>query len=367
MSFLSLTINSVKAETFWERGKVENSSKLLNNSWGDFLSQWKEIGDFLSKAIKWVNELPENISTYSINILAKTYELLTTFVLQTPLFLFNNSYVKNATFEFSVIAIVLVIILTMLEGIKRMVKKKHMDLKQISKRFSISLIAAGSAPFLFEQSFALINLITKTISKVGSHQISDFRMFQSVLDGLKAEDIFILIAFDVVVLALLIPVLLQNGRRWWDILTLLLVSPLSLTAWVFNDYKEHFNRWWYNLKKLSQVQLIYAFYICVMTVFILGASFITSGGGLLMKLLIITGGLWRMLNPPHFVKARVNDGQDIEDMGTDMIKTIKGVADTITLKNLRSAKFIRNKSATRKQSIKQLRVKHGQRYVKGLK
>lgn len=353
-----MNINNAKAASLLERGNIQNHGIFTKEglverggSWQEikgFVDQWSEIGNTLSNGIHFINQLPENMPIYSVQLLSKIYELLTTTVLYTPLFIFNNSLIKDTSLVLAGVSILLVTILTMVEGIKKMLKKKNTDVKKILSRYLLAITGAGFSPFLFEKSFQLINSLTKAISQIGSHKISQFNIFSSadsVLGFINNGfmETTLLIVFDAIVLALLIPIILQTGRRWWDLLCLSSLTPLSLSAWIFDDYKHYFDKWWANIKLLAQTQLIYAIYICLMGVFIFGTAGVVTGSGLIAKMLIIIGGLMRMSNPPAFIRAKVDTGDDMEDVGINFYKTMKDVYDTVSLKKLRSMKYLKGK------------------------
>lgn len=297
-------------------------------------SLWGEIGNFLSSATDWIKHLNENVVQMSVDLLTKIYELLM-LVLQTPLFIFNNSYIKDTTLVFSGISILIVTILTMIQGIKRMFNKKHDNITKISKRYGLAVIGSGFAPFLFEKSFQLLNMVTKAITKIGSTEMNS----ENVVNHLKLSgfDTLALLGFDIVLIALMIPIFLQNGRRFFDLMCLAAITPLALSCWVFNDYKDLFRKWWYNVKKLGGTQLVYSIFICLMGIFIFGTRNIISGGGFFLKMLIVIGGLYRMTSPPSFIKSKVDQGDDVIDSGKGIYKSIKDIKNTITLKKLRKA------------------------------
>ena len=76
--------------------------------------------------------------------------------------------------------------------------------------------------------------------------------------------------FDIVLIATLIPTLWKNGRRFFDLLMLALVSPLAMTAWIFDSHRSKFDQWWSNVKELSLVQIYHALFLLVIGWFIDG-------------------------------------------------------------------------------------------------
>jgi hypothetical protein len=382
---LLLAFNTAKAETLWERGGVEKhgvftKEQILERGgqweeFKDFFTDWTELGRIFLKIIDWINHLPENLPRYSAEILASVYEFLSGTILLTPLFLFNSTNSLDTVLKFSGVAILTTIILTMVEAIKRMLKKKHTDSNTVYKRFFLAITASGFSPFIFTGAFQIINMVTKAIASLGKSEISRFELFSSYNEHIPLVlapiafattglDTFLLLAFDVAVIALLIPITLQAGRRFWDLLCLSSMSPLALTAWVFDDYKHYTSMWWQNVKKLSMTQIVYAAFIAIMGIFMYSTRGITEGGGLILKLIIILGGLNRMLNMPQFVKSRTDQGDDIFGMFDNMMKSGTKVWKTVLPTPIRTMISRKVKHGT--TSVTELRKKTGKRYVGNL-
>ena len=145
------------------------------------------------------------------------------------------------------------------------------------------------------------------------------------------------------------------------------VSPLVGVAYVFDRHRHLTHSWWNQVKKLSLVQLTYAVFVLLLGVFIFGTRSLTSGWELLFKLLIVAGGMWRMLNPPKIVRTMVSgDGEDVFDVYDDYKGGFRQLTDTLTLKKFRPAIFYRKKKEgrlAREEEIRNLRMKHGVRDV----
>jgi hypothetical protein len=298
------------------------------------------ISDWIMKAGDWLDHLPQHIMDLSVFLLAKIYALLM-LVLQTPLFLFNNSYIKDATMLFSGISILMVTLLTIYEGMKRMMRKKHTDLPTIAKRFFVAALGAGVAPFLFEKSFQLINILTASIAKIGEAglKMNDTSGFIGIHHDPSTFDWFntlAILGFDIMLLATVIPILLQNGRRFFDLMVLCAIAPVALGCWVFKEQKYLFDKWWFNIKKLGSTPIVYSIFICILGLFIFGTKNSMTGGGFLIKMIIIVGGLARMANPPSFVKSRVDTGDGTDESMVSTARGFKKAYDTITFKRVKS-------------------------------
>ena len=313
-------------ERILERGgSIEETQRLFENI--------GYVATKISDGIKWINNSFENIEQVSIDFLSFIYETLSKIVLTTPTMIFNNSYIQNTTLTFSVISISLVTILTIFESIMQVTRQKHTKFPEIIKRYFTAVTLTGFAPFLFEKGFTLINKLTVAITKIGGEFANNNTLLGDKV--LSTLDIGIMLGFDIVLFAMLFPILLQNGRRWWDLMCLAAVSPLAGTAYVFDRHRHYFNTWWKSVKHLSLIQLVYAVFIMFMGVFIFATQNMT-GWSLILKLAIVAGGMWRMLNPPKIVNVLTSgDSKDVFDMYHDYKTGFKQVKDTFKFKQFR--------------------------------
>lgn len=286
----------------------------------------------------WFKELPHNIALWSIELSAKLYELCSSLILKTPLWLFDNQFFHNTTYKFSLIAIGAVSILTAVEGIKRMLpnnKYKPMELKVISKRWFMVAGAMSVVPWLFQKTFQGLNWISDTIISMGA----DNMRLNALPENIKLFDVLVLIGFDLVLISTAIPILWQNGRRFFDILILSLSSSFALSAWVFDSYKGWHKQWWENIKKLSLVQVYYSLFLLVLGWFIYSVPTPSDFTGMVVKLLVTIGGFTRLLSPPQLIAGRLDKGGGFDEI-------TGGVKETIskTKRNFEVAKGILTKN-----------------------
>mgnify|MGYP005754014125 CR=1 FL=1 len=338
--FLFTGFDSAKAETvngwskFIERGDVSkghfSKDAILErggsvNEFMDVIERLGTVIDWIIKAGEWVIALPSNIVPYSIWIYTKVFETLM-FLIQTPLFIFNNSGITNTTLIFSGVSIVIVTVLTMVEMIKRMIKKKRSEdimslpnqFTDIIKRWSLASVGAGFAPFLFEQTFHFLNKITRAITSIGSGTIQTADVHWA-LDGFNVT---LMLGFDVIVLLLMYQFIMQNARRWFDLACLTTITPLALSAWVFDDYRHLFVQWWNGVKKRGLVQLVYATFICIIGALMFATAGKITFWGSVTKICFAIGGLHALVNPPQIVLSRLDNGKDIADLGKDYYKSV---------------------------------------------
>lgn len=362
VSSLFLFTGFAHAESFTSRGNVRNGifSKEAIENRGGSLSEISQFVKDINSAIDWVRNIKEHIYQWSLDLLSFTYETLVNVVLHTPLMIFNNPYIKNTSLTFSMISVSIIVLLTVYEMIMKMLKKKHTDFPTILKRMPIAIGAAGFAPYLFQKAFEMINKITKGITKVGGVVLNGDTFANIVSVG--EWDVLLLLLFDVTLLGLLIPILLQNGRRWFDLLCLAAVTPLALTAWMFDRHSHMFDQWWNSIKRKSVIQLVYATFIVLMGVFIYGTRFI-SPDLFLIKLLITIGSLHALYSPPQIVRSYSRGDGDLTTMYSDYKNSAKGIYNTITLKNLKPLQVIKKNKQNKLTQIQNLRRENGRRFV----
>ena len=341
--FVGLENLKLQKET---NGISEKLNEVLNHVTGlgdiqKVLEKVDVIFDKLIIAFNWISYVFNHPNEVSIQFLTWIYEVISKVVLTTPTFIFNNPYVQNTSLTFSVVSISIVTILTIFESLMQMTKQKHTEFKKIVQRYFGVVCISGFVPFLFEQGFTLLNELTNAITKIGS-AVNPTALINDSL-AVPTLDTIVLFSFDIVLFAMLIPILLQNGRRWWDLMCLAVVAPLAGTSYVFDRHRHYFDTWWSTVKKLSMIQLVYAVFITLIGIFIFGTRDMVSGWGLITKLLIVAGGLWRMLNPPRIVDNLVHgDSKDVTGMYSDYKSGIKQVIDTVTFKKFRPTNIAKN-------------------------
>jgi hypothetical protein len=190
---------------------------------------------------------------------------------------------------------------------------------------------AGFAPILYEKTFELLNRLSQSISSIGRSYIAKE---QAISFDWSTLDLIAVIGFDIVLINLLFPIFLKNGRRYFDIIALGVLTPLALTTWIFDDYRHLFYKWWKHMKQLSLMQITYSIFICLLGVLIFGTKNFTPEGAtvFIVKLMVIAGGLWRLANPPTFVLAAGDNGKDSWTIWKELI-------DTFTMKKFIPTEF----------------------------
>jgi hypothetical protein len=224
----------------------------------------------------------------------------------------------------------------------QMFKQEHTDFKTILKRWFFAVCITGFMPFAFEHGFHFLNQLSHAITQIGINGGDANGM--TYHKKLGFFNTLMIILFDLTSISLLIPVCLQAGKRWYDLMCLAAISPLAMSCWVFDRHRHYFNMWWGKVKSLSLVQIVYAVFLLFMGILIFGLGAIKGGiFTLFIRLLLTFGGLMRLANPPSFVTRMTGDKSDLIDSYDNTKNTLKNIRDTLTLRNLRPAQFIKDK------------------------
>ena len=262
----------------------------------------------------------------------------------------------------------LVIILSIFEGVKRMCKKDSTGIKEIAARVPIATLISGAAPWMFKKTFQFLNYVSSIFINMSHKQMQNIQENPLAMwDGLNT---LALLGFDIILIFMMFGIFLQNGRRWFDIVCLGILTPVACTAWVFKDYRHYFDTWLSNVKELSFVHLYYAIFLFIIGLIMFGTpmySLVTAPTAFLVKFLIILGGLYRLKQPPKIFSSRVENGVGIGQM-------IKTVANGLIVTKFPVAKMainqvskLKQKQESQKEALSELRQKHGRRFVGDLK
>jgi hypothetical protein len=331
-----------KEPTMWDNAKT-------------FFDNMEKFFKWYAGIFEWLKHLPTHILDGSIQLLSWLYELVADFMLGVPTELFSSNWFNTASYVFAGIGFLTTLILPKLEGLRQIVlpfsrkqSSTFMDWKTLLRRLPVAVIGAGLAPKAFEMVFTLLDKFTSTIIHAGRDQIMMATTHVDItnfgwLDGLA------IIGFDIAFLVKMYPLFLQLASRYFNLLSLGALTPLALSAWVYDEHRGWYEEWLDSLKAIILSMIWYAFFLTIMGVLIVGIGGVTTFKGLFIKLLIIIGCINTMTNPPHILRKYTDSGKDVSDM-------LKQFKDTITLQNVRqskSYKFVKKQatSETTKKSV----------------
>lgn len=286
---------------------------------------YESISAYIDSWKDYLENLPRIMAEGSVTLMSKLYELCASLILKTPLWIFDNEWFRNTTYQFSAFSLGIVTVLTVVEAIKRMAsgmrtgKRPAMKMKDILKRWGLVSIALSGVPFLFQKSFQILNSVSEKVISMGGNTMRAVALPETI----GAFDLVTLILFNIALIATVIPVLWANGKRFFDIMVLGVITPFALTAWIFDSYRHLFNQWWNNLKHLSLVQVYYSVFLLILGWFIFGVPTPDTFTGMIIKLLVVVGGFARMANPPRIIADHMNIGKGFDEVASGLDETKK--------------------------------------------
>lgn len=309
-----LSGSAIKAHASWY-DKFNPIPESVREDIKDSASNLERIFKVIDSVLKWFENFKANITILSTDFMSWTYDFIAKVVLHTPSFLFDSEWLKQNTITFTGLAIAMSIMLVVYEGFQRMagplIKDKNpTDVSRIYKRIPLVLTLSALAPTLFYYGFRGLNWVTDVIIELTkSKMVTGFSTV--AINEVTYFEIVTFIAFDIALIGMLIPVLLQNFRRWFELLILATISPLALSCWMFEAHEHLFNKWWYSIKKRAMNQLVYAVYLLLIGTLMFGTKTPDEPFDILIRLGVLIGGLYSMANPPSLFRSYLDRNEGV--------------------------------------------------------
>lgn len=312
---------TISNDSFFDKGKSMFSGFIKDSFMPSTPNPIKEVMDWFGEFVNLIKDLPHNIVKMSAELLSWIYDLCAGLILKTPLFLFDNEWFTTMSLGFSGVSVGIVVVLTIIECIKRMLsgankKLRPMEFTTIMKRWSLVAGVTSITPFLFKSAFKVLNFISGKLTSMGS----EIMTASALTTTFSTIDVITLLVFDAILISTVIPMLWTNGRRFFDLLVLGVVAPVALSCWVFDSHRHFFNQWWSNVKHLSLVQVYHSLFLLIIGLFIFGIPFPADFTGTVVKLLVVIGGFARMQNPPKIIANKLDNGKGLDEVMKSNVK-----------------------------------------------
>lgn len=348
------TITSTKDNVLGAYNYVSNLPENLSKDINDLQATLTTLMGYIQVTVDYFANFKENLSNFSVDVMTWSYETLTRVVLHTPSFLFDSSWLAENTMMFTGLSIVVVVTLALYEGFQRMISgvketKNLTSMKAIYTKLPLVLGVAAIAPTLFQQAFEGLNWVTDKIIGFASHQMSAGLANVNMAE-FNYLQIGLFILFDLALIGMLVPVLLQNFRRWFELLVLASITPLALACWMFESKRHLFDTWWSALKQRSTVQVVYSIYLLFIGALMFGTKIPTNFWDFIIKMGIMVGGLFSMVNPPQIVRSHLNYHADTKEV-------FEGAKDSVTPSDKTVARLNKGKEVAKSTGLyRQLRL-----------
>jgi hypothetical protein len=116
------------------------------------------------------------------------------------------------------------------------------------------------------------------------------------------------LVFLLLYIALLIPMLLNHGKRWFSMIALGVLTPFAMLGYVFDSYQSLHRNWWTALKGLFLSQIVFSTFVTILSLLMFAVPYPTTVEGIFAKMVVTLGGLYVLAVPPPFVKSFFDQG-----------------------------------------------------------
>lgn len=287
-------------------------------SWSNGIQQ--ELGHIDLAVNTFLDGIPSPVDmlhTIIIEGMNLIYGLLSSVVLHTPLWLFTNEWFSPITQIFSVLSVLIISVMSLVQIIRYMLQGKELDDWGIVRRFVVALSVSSFSPTLLRHSVEAVNTFSKTILSIGQSFFNSFYRTSGLEMFAASSDLLLTLVTALLVCTFgifCIPIILQSGRRFFEMITLGALTPLAMAAWVFPETKAFHSLWWSKLKQLFLTQVYYALYVIILGLILFSTPHPTTTEGYWTKLLVMIGGALSMLDVPSIVSSKVDRGRDVGSM-----------------------------------------------------
>lgn len=318
-------------DEYGSEGLKEKTQEILGGAWDTTMSPYGVVRSY-SKLFGVEPEtvqdklgtLFNNLSHILIDVLGYVYNLIVHIIIATPSIVFKTTWFAESYMIFAGLSVLLFTLMALWNAGRKTFSLSHTKFKNVIRRYFLAVIGIGFGTFFFQQFFKAIEFIAKLVVSIGYHNITNFS--PSSLGIASGLDVVAMALFIVVILGQAVNIFLQNGRRWFQIISIALTMSLTLSAWVFDSTKSIASELKDKFIKLSITQIYQAAMISLMGIFIVGTAGITTFTDFVVKFCMIVGGFSVIGNPPSILTKYIDKNTD------DFNNMIKRARQVINLK-----------------------------------
>ncbi len=236
------------------------------------------------------------------------------YLLFTPLGIFNNPETISIVFRFGALSAAIVTLLSILEGIKRMLSLSYTPLRQMVVRYPLALAVTGFAPLAFYWTAMGVNKAVELIGALTKAGLSDTYTYANQIQALGDSIFMSGLTFFFLVAAsfYMTKAFLQNGARWFGLLFNCVTTPLVMMGYIFKPYEHIAGAWLSDTMKKFGTQVVHSFYLSLIAVIMFSPKVVASSSledgfnAAIVRLMLAVGGLHLMMHPPGWIKGRVH-------------------------------------------------------------
>lgn len=253
-----------------------------------------------------VDSFVENFNNNYYSFIGWVFSQLTKLITVFPIDLMSNEHIFKLQAIFMMYSLFMLIILATGEGYKAIIGVHYTSLTTIMGRCFVAIIGAGLTMPIVIGAIKITNFLVSVVSKVGEFFFGEqgdlgvlLREFTNSGAANMICSILFLIAFSYFIMMALFKV----GIRWFDLIMNMVSSPFAWAAYITDGTAQYLFRWMRSTGNLILINLVYTFYVNVISIIIMGPGPIESFGGWMARILLLLGGLYRLAYPPGWLSA----------------------------------------------------------------
>lgn len=277
---------------------------------------------------QWFSDLGDSYYEF----ISYAYTNLTKMVTTVPIDLLSNENAFKMQAIFMGYGVLMTIFLSIGEGFKAIFGLNYTKPSTIFGRTFLSLIGAGLTMPAVVWFVTCANIAVQMVLTLGETYFNGTNDLGSVMKDFSASGAVNFLAsllFMIAFMYFIVHALFKVGRRWFDLLMNMVASPFAWSAYVTDGTTKYLSGWMSSTGKLILINVVYAFYVVVISTIVMAPGDIESMGGWLARMLLILGGLWRLSNPPSWLQSMDVSG------GRGLMPQLKSIRDMATFGKLR--------------------------------
>lgn len=235
-----------------------------------------------------------------------SFSSLTKLVTTVPVDLISNSNAFKLQGIFMGYGVLMMILLSMTEGYRAIIGVSYTKPSTLFGRSFVAIVGAGLTMPVVIWLITVTNKFVQVILVLGETYFNGASDLGNMLRDFSASgagNFLASLLFMIAFFYFIAHALFKVGIRWFDLLMNVIGSPFAWAAYVTDGTSKHLFNWMSSTGRLIIVNVMYAFYVVVISVVIMAPGPVESFGGWLARMLLLVGGLYRLANPPAWIQS----------------------------------------------------------------
>lgn len=232
------------------------------------------------------------------------FATLTKLITTVPIDLIAHENAMKLQAIFIGYSLVVILILATVEGYKALLGLSYTKPTVLFGRIFVALIGASLTFPAIVWLAKSANLAVVIILSLSDTYFSGSQELGSMLREFSASgtiNFFASVIFMLAFLYFIFFALFRVGRRWFDLLMNMVTSPFAWAAYVTDGTSKYLTMFISTTGKLILVNVVYAFYVVVISVIVMAPGEVQDFSGWMARMLLLLGGLWSLSSPPAWI------------------------------------------------------------------